>query len=96
MKYRVGKKQKRSILREDGTEVVILPDGMQDEAARLCNLLNVDDELKKFVDQEFEIAKIDLKEFESTDEFQYGLYQGYYDALKLVKEKYDELYSRRN
>lgn len=40
MKYRLGKKQKRAILTEDGHTVVVFDKGKEDMAERVCKLLN--------------------------------------------------------
>lgn len=40
--YRLGKKQKRAILTEDGHEVVVFPKGKETLAEKVCNLLNAD------------------------------------------------------
>ena len=40
MKYRIGRKQKRAILTEDGYEVVVFAKGKEDMAELVCRLLN--------------------------------------------------------
>ena len=43
MKYRVGRKQMRAILDENGHEIALLHKGNEELAKRLCNLLNLDE-----------------------------------------------------
>lgn len=40
MTYRIGRKQKRAILTEDGHEVVVFAKGKEDMAELVCRLLN--------------------------------------------------------
>ena len=40
--YRIGKKQKRAILTENGSEVVVFPKGKEALAEKVCNLLNAE------------------------------------------------------
>lgn len=40
--YRIGKKQKRAILTENGNEVVVFPKGKEALAEKVCNLLNAE------------------------------------------------------
>jgi len=100
MKYRIGRKQKRAILREDGTEVVILPKGMEDEATRLCNLLNNDQQLQKkakqfkqFIDNALDVAKSDLENNKVNDYEVIKYIRGYMTGIIDMKKKYDELHS---
>jgi hypothetical protein len=41
MKYRIGKKQNRALLTEDGKEVALFAKGQEEVAATSCKLLNL-------------------------------------------------------
>lgn len=43
--YRLGKRQKRAILTEDGHEVVVFPRGQEEMAKKVCDLLNTEEDL---------------------------------------------------
>ena len=45
--YRIGRKQKRAILTEDGHEVVVFAKGKEEMAERVCRLLNAEMEVNK-------------------------------------------------
>jgi len=100
MKYRVGRKQKRAILDENGIEIAMLPLGSEDEAQRLCHLLNDDQDLRKkqrqfkqIISNELDSANLDFENFAMNDEFQRGLFMGYIGAIQELQKKYNELYS---
>jgi len=40
--YRIGRKQKRAILTEDGHEVVVFAKGQEELAEKVCSLLNAE------------------------------------------------------
>lgn len=66
MKYRVGKKQHRTILDENGIEVVVFPKGKEIYAAKFCLFLNKSED--NFLAEK---AKI-LKEAKQNARFESG------------------------
>lgn len=96
--YRVGKKQNRAILTEDGNEVVVFPKGKESLAEKVCNLLNADLEINKIYSNAVLVVTSDLKENKKESEvglpisdaveFANWMFSRPYGTTKSIEEQY--------
>jgi hypothetical protein len=66
--YRIGKKQKRVILTENGNEVVVFQKGKEALAQKVCDLLNADLEVNKISSNGMLAVTSDSKENKKESE----------------------------
>jgi hypothetical protein len=98
MKYRVGRKQKRSLLHENGLEITLFSKGQEQMAQQVCDLLNNDHVRLKAMNmseqEKAELADIsyllNLQNLSGREDFQQAFKLGIMTGIDETIEKLNE------